>query len=48
MRGTMMKSDPWGAIGAAMGSVYVMVRYNLIKGVFARRTTSAGDDVLTQ
>ncbi len=42
----MMKSDLWGAIGAAMGSVYVVVRYNLIKGVFARRTTCTWDDCL--
>jgi hypothetical protein len=47
MRGTVMKSDLWGTVDAAMGSVYVVVRYNLIKGILARRTTGAGDDGLT-
>jgi hypothetical protein len=44
----MMKRDRWGAIDAATGSVYAVVRYNLIKGVFVRRTTCAGDDSLIQ
>jgi hypothetical protein len=42
----MAKSDLWGAIGAPMESVCVVVRYNLIKGVFASRTTCTGNDGL--